>query len=196
MTAQKAGLLRSSFRRGKYPPGQASAIYFRNAVHRSGAHRNRAEGLEAEKRLNVTFSEVFSQYLATLDGGHRKSTESRYRTHLQEPFGSKPLREIRPLDLERFKSHSRTQNLSEKTISHDLSINIRTVFKKAVSWGLFTGKLPTDDTAFPKLNNKRMRYLSTAEAHTLLNALQERSPQTHDQALLALQCGLRGWGDP
>ena len=148
------------------------------------------QAAETEARLNITFDEVFGRYLDTLKGGHRVSTESRYRTHLAPVFGAKPLRSITPFDLERFKSQSKTRTLSAKSIHHDLCI-IRTVFRKAAAWGLYSGPNPTDKVAFPKLNNKRLRYLSIDEAHTLLATLRERSPQTADQALLALHCGLR-----
>lgn len=188
VTAQKAGLLRATLveniRLGRHP--QSLAEMRQTDLDRTEAERQEAE---QEERLNVTFGEVFTQYLDTLHGGHRASTESRYRTHLEEHFGGKPLRNIYPLDLERFKSQTKTR-ISAKSAHHVLCI-IRTVYRKATAWGLYSGKIPTDETAFPKVNNKRVRYLSVAEAHALLDELRQRSPQTHDQALLALHCGLR-----
>ena len=189
MTAQKANALRSTIveniRLGRHP----QSLEEMRAMDRDRIEAAQQEA-EAEARLNITFDEVFVRYLDTLKGGHRKSTESRYRTHLAPVFGAKPLRSISPFDLERFKSQAKTRTLSAKSIHHDLCI-IRTVFRKAAAWGLYSGGNPCDKVAFPKLNNKRIRYLSIEEAHTLLAALRERSPQTADQALLALHCGLR-----
>ncbi len=188
MTAQKANSLRAiikeNIRLGLHP--QSLAEMRQADQDRTDAERQEAE---QEERKNITFGEVFSQYLDTLHGGHRASTESRYKTYLLEHFGGKPLRSIYPLDLERFKSQNRTR-ISPKSVHHTLCI-IRTVYRKAVAWGLYTGQIPTDETSFPKVNNKRVRYLSVAEAHALLDELRQRSLQTHDQALLALHCGLR-----
>jgi integrase len=54
----------------------------------------------------------------------------------------------------------------------------------------------------PKISNRRQRFLSYEEADQLLEDLDIRDRDTHDQALLSLHCGLRfgeiaalTWGD-
>ena len=61
---------------------------------------------------------------------------------------------------------------------------------------------PTGEVKKPRIDNKRMRFLTHEEADTLLKDLTTRSQQLHDMALPALHCGLRAgeifnqtWGD-
>ena len=153
-----------------------------------------------EKALNVSLDVVAQEYLAGLKPSTQKANTSRYNNHIKPVFGEVPLRKIDPLSLERFKRNL-LKKLAPKTVHHALTV-IRTIYKKAVAWGYYSGTIPTSKIEFPKFNNKRIRFLSHSEADSLLNALHKRSLQTHDQALIALQCGLRSaeirgmkWGD-
>ena len=94
------------------------------------------------------------------------------------------------LSLEQFKRVLTKKELAPKTIHHTLTI-IRTIFRKAIAWSCYDGSVPTSEIKFPKVNNKRLRFLTHEEANKLLNELAKRSPMTHDQTLIALHCGLR-----
>lgn len=150
-----------------------------------------AEQHTEERRIHdMTLSSVANDYLAGLNESTKKANTSRWNNHIQPVFGDTPLRKISPLDLERFKRDLQKKNLSPKTIHHCLTI-IRTIFRKASSWGYFTGPIPTSKIDFPKINNKRLRFLSHSEADALLNNLATRSTKTHHQALIALHWRLR-----
>jgi len=56
---------------------------------------------------------------------------------------------------------------------------------------LVSGQNPKSKVKYPKVDSKRDRFLSRAEAVRLLAALKRRSLLTHDAALLSLFCGLR-----
>jgi len=147
---------------------------------------------ENEARINIPFGTVAKEYLEWL-GANKKSCKasmSRYENHIKPAFGDMPMRSISPLHLERFKRTLQNKGLAAKTIHHCLTM-IRTIYRKANTWGRYDGPIPTANIEFPKVNNRRLRFLSHGEAATLLKELSERSQQTHDQALLALQCGLR-----
>ncbi|MCB2184024.1 MAG: tyrosine-type recombinase/integrase [Desulfobulbaceae bacterium] len=145
---------------------------------------------EYEEKINITFGTVAEEYFKTVKGSTKKSHLSRYNNHLKPAFADLPLKDISPLHLERFKRDLSKKGLSPKTVHHCLTL-IRSIFRKAVAWDHFQGNIPTSKISFPKVNNRRLRFLSHQEASELLKELSERSPQTHDQALLALQCGLR-----
>ena len=57
--------------------------------------------------------------------------------------------------------------------------------------GLVTGDSPTKQVKVPKVDNRRIRFLSHEQAESLLKALQDKDQLTHDLALLSLHTGLR-----
>ncbi|MFZ1986096.1 MAG: site-specific integrase [Desulfatitalea sp.] len=80
---------------------------------------------------------------------------------------------------------------AERTIRLALDM-VRQVFNFAATNGIYSGANPAaGKVKRPNADNRRVRYLTEAEADTLLVALKEKSPDTHDQALLSLNTGLR-----
>ena len=65
------------------------------------------------------------------------------------------------------------------------------VWNQAKAQGLVEGVNPVSKIRIPKADNRRVRFLSKAEAARLLTALRARDPDTHDFALLSLFTGLR-----
>lgn len=57
--------------------------------------------------------------------------------------------------------------------------------------GLVSGDTPTRAINKPKVDNRRVRFLSHKEAETLLKALQEKDAVAYNMALLSLHTGLR-----
>lgn len=154
-----------------------------------------------EAAANISFSEAYDYFYASLKGeSHKKSVNSRYRNHLEPAFGNTPLKEITLVGLEQFRDSK--ADLAPKTVHHMLT-TMRTVFKYANTRDLYDGKFPHAKELWPKVNNARDRYLTKEEATLLLEALKTKeNTQTHDQALIALYCGLRAsevlgiqWGD-
>ncbi|PXF58877.1 MAG: integrase [Deltaproteobacteria bacterium] len=154
-----------------------------------------------EKDL-FTFGELAKQYLQWAKDNKKSYSEDeqRYRTHLAGPLGDKPLKSITVLDLERLKRNLK-KKLSPATQKHCLVL-IRQMFNKAMLWGLYDGSNPIKGVKLPRVDNRRTRFLSHEEAHTLLEELKKRSLQVHDQALVSLYAGLRfgeiaalKWGD-
>jgi integrase len=68
---------------------------------------------------------------------------------------------------------------------------VRQVFNHAIKNGVFQGEHPVQFVKKPKVDNKRMRFLTPPEAHSLLSNLKNRSGQLYEMACLALHCGLR-----
>ena len=65
------------------------------------------------------------------------------------------------------------------------------IWNWAVSRGFVHGDSPSRRARKPQQDNQRRRYLTREEAQTLLEALAKRSTDVHDEALIALLCGLR-----
>jgi integrase len=186
MTAQRAANIRAellgNIKTGNRPQSLKEKRQMEGERERQVAER--------EGRLNVILDTVAQEYLAGLNKSTQLANTSRYDNHIKPVFGKTPLRQIDPLSLEQFKRVLTKKELAPKTIHHTLTI-IRTIFRKAILWGYYNGPVPTSKIDFPKVNNRRLRFLTHDEANKLLNTLNRRSPMTHDQVLIALHCGLR-----
>ena len=189
MTAQRAANIRAELL-GNIKTGNRPQSL--NEKREMDLERENSGRMKTEKdaRLNVSLDTVAQEYLAGLNKSTQLANTSRYNNHINPVFGKIPLRQIDPLSVERFKRSLVKKGLAPKTIHHTLTI-IRTIFRKAIAWGYYNGPVPTNKVDFPKVNNRRLRFLTHAEADRLLNELKRRSPMTHDQVLTALHCGLR-----
>lgn len=151
------------------------------------------EDLPKEKKKPPLFSELANKYLEwaktnkTQNGLHDKS---RYENHIKGRLMSKRLDEITPLDLERMKVGLTKKGLSPQSVKHCLALT-RTMFNKAISWGMWQGENPVRKVKLPTVRNERERFLSYEEAEILLTKLKEVSLLVHDMALISLHCGLR-----
>jgi len=113
----------------------------------------------------------------------------RYHKHLAH-LAAKPLSSISPFDVEKLKIGLLAGGLSEQSVRHVMGLLAR-IYNKIISWKLWSGDNPVSSVKRPSRDNRRHRYLTAQEAHTLLAALASRSAQTHDMALTSLHTGLR-----
>jgi integrase len=79
---------------------------------------------------------------------------------------------------------------SPRSIQYCLAV-IRQVFNYAFKHGIFDGPNPVKKVKSPKVDNKRLRFLTREEAETLLDELKKESKEMWEMALLSLHCGLR-----
>lgn len=148
--------------------------------------------LPKERKKIPQFLEVSKEYLRWGEENKAKPKNDYYllNKHLWDFFGNKKMNEISSFDLERVKNELTKKNLSPAYVKHAL-ILIRQIYNKANQWNLYKGENPVKGVKIPSFNNQRERFLSYDEADKLLNELKTVSPSVHDQALLALHCGLR-----
>ncbi|MGD2272953.1 MAG: site-specific integrase [Desulfobacterales bacterium] len=155
--------------------------------------RKREEELkrQLEEKEQIKFGQVTAEYLkwSEVNKKSHQGDKSRYEKHLKF-LDDVRLKDISPLMLETLKGDLQKKNLSSATVHQVLAL-IRAIFRKAVSWKLYEGSIPTNEVTFPKLNNKRSRFLSHEEAAVLLKELKRLSKNVYNQSLLALYCGLR-----
>ena len=191
MNTQRATKLRAelvqNIREGKHP---------QSLQEKRDQEQKRREGEQAKKEQEAlhmfTFGQLAERYMEWAKANKKswRDDEQRYQKHLSSSLGSRPLREIVPLHLEKLKHDLGKKGLSPATVKHCLVL-VRHMFNKATAWDLFEGQNPINKVKFPKLNNRRIRFLSHEEASLLLAELAKRSQQVHDQALLSLLSGLR-----
>ena len=140
----------------------------------------------------MNFSEAFGYYHQLVLSSQSKreiTTElGRWQNHFAPALADVPLEEIKNLKILQLKKLLEHKNLSPQTIYHCLSL-VRRVLKRAVEWEFYEGPVPK--FRMPRFDNRRMRFLSDAEAKQLLHELKTKSDLWHDFALFALQTGLR-----
>ena len=115
--------------------------------------------------------------------------KNRYKWYLQDRFAHRRLDNITALDMEDLKA-AMLKKLSPATVRLTLG-DVRRIYRKLISWGLYDGNVPTNGVAMPKVDNARVRFLSPEEALNLLDALKKRSKTWHDVAFLSLHTGMR-----
>ena len=173
---------------GPKSPKQRRAI----AEAREAAEREARTQAEAE---NVTFSYYFEKvYYPTFQVGRKKETTRKANEHfkkwLDPVIGQIPLRDVKPFALEKVKKNLLDAGKSPRTLQYVLA-TFRQVWNMARRDGLVAGDTPTRNIKRPKIDNRRVRFLSHKEADTLLNALREKDATAYNMALLSLHTGLR-----
>lgn len=166
----------------------------KRTIEQEREKQEQAEKARAEKE-NVTFGNYFENiYFPTYKIGRKKDTSRKAQEHFKnwiEPaIGKIPLRDIKPFAIEKIKKNILGDNKSPRTLEYVLA-TIRQAWNMARLNGLVIGESPTKAIQKPKIDNKRVRFLSHEEAETLLNALKEKDTLTYDISLLSLQTGLR-----
>jgi len=200
-TERKAGALLSELmenhRRGIGPRTLAEQREIANA------QRREQEALaEAGRKKAITFRTLFSDHYlphATTTRRSQKAVKTEvglFSKWIDPTIGHKTLSAIAPIDLERIKRNMAQAGRAPRSIEYTLAV-IRQVFNHAISHDLFEGKNPAAGAANggkvkrPKVDNRRMRFLSREEAGNLLALLATTSKDVHDMSLFALHTGMR-----
>lgn len=148
----------------------------------------------AEKE-NVTFGHYFEKvYFPTFEIGRKKDTTRKGKEHfknwIKPVIGNTPLKDVKPFAIEKIKKNVLAAKMTPRSLQY-IFATIRQAWNMARRDGLVSGDSPTKSVKVPKVDNRRVRFLSHKEAETLLKALQEKDRLTHDLALLSLHTGLR-----
>lgn len=195
-TEAKAALvlerLRGAARHGKN--GAATRIAEQRELERQRKEAER-EAQEQAKAELVTFGQYFEKtYFPTFEVGRKKGTTRKGKEHFKnwiEPvIGNVPLKDIKPFAIEKIKKNVLDAGKAPRTLQY-IFATIRQTWNFARRDGLVSGDSPTKSVKVPKIDNRRVRFLSHKEAETLLTALKNADRRTHDMALLSLQTGLR-----
>lgn len=154
----------------------------------------RAEQEQAEKE-NITFSQYFEKtYYPTSLTGRKKDTTRKGKEHFKNwiapVIGNTLLKDVKPFAIEKIKKNILDAGKTPRSLQYVFA-TIRQAWNMAKRDGLVSSDSPTKQIKVPKVDNRRVRFLSHDEAETLLEALQAKDPLTHNLALLSLHTGLR-----
>lgn len=150
---------------------------------------------EQEEKDNISLSTYFDEiYFPSISQAKKKSAhvreESLFHLWISTTMGDKPLKEISAFDLERLKKIMLEAGRAPRSVEYTLT-TLGQIFRHAERLSYFRGDIPTTKVKKPKYDNKRVRFLSHDEAHTLFEILKGKSRETYEMALLSLHCGLR-----
>ncbi|MDX9963949.1 site-specific integrase [Desulfobacter postgatei] len=150
---------------------------------------------EQEEKDNMSLSTYFDEiYYPAISQEKKTKTavteEQLFRLWIKTTMGDKPLKDISAFDLERLKKAMLKEGRAPRSVEYALT-TLGQIFRHAERLDYYQGDIPTTKVKKPKYDNKRVRFLSHDEAHTLLEILQKKSQETYEMALLSLHCGLR-----
>lgn len=141
------------------------------------------------------FDIVFNYYCDASEGKlSLRDEKGYYKKWIKPEIGELQLDKIQLLNLERIDKRMRAAGRAPRTRVYIKSI-IRQVFNYANKHNIFNGVPPTKYFLEKIIiNNQRERYLSPAEAASLLEALQNKSIKAYRITLLSMLTGMR-FGD-
>lgn len=144
---------------------------------------------------NITFSYYFENvYFPTFEVGRKKETTRKAKEHFKnwiEPvIGNVLLKDVKPFAIEKIKKNILDAGKSPRTLQYVFA-TIRQAWNMARRDGRIVDDSPTRNIRIPKIDNRRVRFLSHEEAESLLKVLKDKDTLTHDITLLSLQTGLR-----
>ncbi|MCG6536366.1 MAG: tyrosine-type recombinase/integrase [Syntrophales bacterium LBB04] len=194
-TEEKAALklaeLISAFDLGKKEPTRLSEA--------RQAEKERKE-LEAKEKARqekdaLTFGEFFKKTYYPIaerskKPGSYKTEWGHFQNWIEPAIGAIPLKDLRPIHLERLKKTLQEANKSARTIQY-IFATVRGCWNTARKHRITEGDSPTKAVKKPKVENKRVRYLTTEEAQSLLEELKSRDLATYRMAFISLFTGLR-----
>jgi integrase len=192
--AKKASLVLSELKKNHLTAEGPQTLAEKRAIESERKELERAKKERLAKEA-LSFSEYFqhryfpeSKINKTWRSYARE--DSLFRLWIEPVIGKMPFKDIRPFHLERIKKNMADAGKAPRSIQYALAV-VRQVFNHGIKNEIYSGDNPARKVAKPKIDNKRIRFLTLEEADLLLANLMARSQQLHDMALLSLHCGLR-----
>jgi len=201
---------KSSVRRYQGKPDVAFDIFYRDKDGRQHIHCAgwRSDGMtaaeasslraeiikKAKQRVKekLTFGRAWELYrddwLEANKKACLKSDISLYSNYLRPQLAILRLEEVTPVHINAILTCMSGRALQTK--KHALGL-INRIYRKMIGWKLYSGDIPTRDMIPGRIDNERIRYLTPAEAKTLLEAMDNHSPPFADICRVSLYAGLR-----
>lgn len=171
---------------------QAYAAQVRAELLSKGKLEHNAEFRKIAPKRSFTLQEAFEKYvnewLIPRNKGYKNDRDFFY-ANLQSVLEA-DINKIDVYILDKLIAELSQKGLSNKSVCYLIGL-IQRIINKMDDWGLYGGTKPFSKVTLPKVNNRRMRFLTPKEAAMLLEELKEHSLTVYLQALISLHCGLR-----
>ena len=161
------------------------------ATQEEADRQQQQEEADRQRREEETISSYFKEkyFPWSLDNKARNSTNSEkvlFEKWIKPHIGNVPLLKVTQIDTERLKKKMTDAGKAAKTIHLTLAL-IRQIYNHAKRPDIYL----LAKAKMPRVDNAKLRYLTAEEINILLEALKKISFNVHDQALLAVNTGLR-----
>ncbi len=142
--------------------------------------------------LDPTLAEAFAIYWERHASQLARARDERtnYTVHLEPALGNQTLSSITAADVEAIRNTLLAKGRAVATVRHVIGLLGR-IYNFLAKWEVYTGANPVTKVTLPKEDNRRVRYLTPAEADALLTELQKRSPYVYGLTLMSLYTGMR-----
>ncbi len=190
---------KSSLERAKLKNAHVTGEGAQTLTEKRQQVKNKKDAELVEKKRLEKENISFGQYFKEVYFPHTKENktiwswrreQSLFKLWISPVIALMPLKDIRPIHLERIKKNMTDTKKSPRSIRYALAV-VRQVFNFSIRNGTFQGISPTTAVRQPRKDNQRMRFLTHNEAATLLDVLKERDLGLYQITLLSLHCGLR-----
>jgi integrase len=156
--------------------------------------RRQREAIEKaqQEKDNLTFGQYFTESYFPLVKDKKKGPkeECHFRLWINPALGKIPLKDLRPIHIERLKKILQDSNKSPRTIQYIFS-TVRYIWNHARKNRIIQGDSPTKGVSKPKVDNKRIRFLGVDEAGEFLEYLKNRNIVVYRISAISLYMGLR-----
>lgn len=195
-TLEKAVRYLATIKRNRIEGGPVTLRELKNLSEEQRQAKKEDDAIKA--RQSITLDQFFDERYYPVAQTSKKAVtyekeDMLFRLWIKPQLGQKPLKDITQIDLERLKKHMLDKKKSTKTIALTLAL-VRQIWNQARNEKLVTQESPTKTVRLPKKDNRRLRFLTRAEADKILahlNGLRGKNKQLHDITLLSLHTGMR-----
>ncbi len=148
------------------------------------------------KNFGITFESFYSEHYKPWAEANLKSfrkCKPLIEKWFLPTFGSRKLKDISSLDMEKLKTEILSAGRAPRTAQHLLAL-AKAIFNKAIEWGFLSGSNPVKGVKSPRFDNRRVRYLTKEEARMLLEECKKRTTEKnliYPLVLVALTTGMR-----
>ena len=159
------------------------------------AQKAKQKKLDQEKIDKKTFADFFEKsYLPAVSNHKKKYTieneKGLYKNWIDPEIGHLPFNKIKPFNLEKIKKNMFDAGRAPRSLQYCLAV-FRQIWNQARIDDLVSEDSPTRKVKIPKIENKRVKFLTHDESESLLKELHTKSQQVHDMALFSLHTGVR-----
>jgi integrase len=155
--------------------------------------RDQAQVQKEESKM-PTFSQLYEMYMPVQeikkDINSCRSEKGYYKNWLSESLGDKQIDQITVDDLQKVLNCALEKGLKPASIRY-IRATARQMLNFARDRNLYDKENIATKVAMPSVDNRRTRFFTRKEVRKILEALEERSQQTHDITLFAMYTGCR-----